>query len=73
MKSEIQSGIRLNRTLACLIGVQVCLNGCMAGVRMAEAPSPARGVDRTAPPGPAGPAERVEGALQPTAFQLPTS
>lgn len=31
MKSEI----RLNSTLACLIGVQVCLNGCMAGVRMA--------------------------------------
>ena len=25
----------LNRTLACLIGVQVCLNGCMAGLRMA--------------------------------------
>ncbi|MDR0577469.1 MAG: MFS transporter [Candidatus Accumulibacter sp.] len=31
MKPEI----RLNRTLACLIGVQVCINGCMAGVRMA--------------------------------------
>ena len=29
------SGVRLNRTLACLIGVQICLNGCMAGVRMA--------------------------------------
>lgn len=27
--------IRLNRTLACLIGIQVCLNGAMAGVRMA--------------------------------------
>jgi MFS family permease len=27
--------IRLNRTLVCLIGVQVCINGCMAGVRMA--------------------------------------
>ena len=25
----------LNRTLLCLIGVQVCINGCMAGVRMA--------------------------------------
>jgi len=31
----MKSDIRLNRTLACLIGVQVCLNGCMAGVRMA--------------------------------------
>ena len=31
MKSEI----RLNGTLACLIGVQVCLNGAMAGLRMA--------------------------------------
>ena len=31
MKPEI----RLNSTLACLIGVQVCLNGCLAGVRMA--------------------------------------
>jgi predicted MFS family arabinose efflux permease len=27
--------IHLNRTLTCLIGVQVCLNGCMAGMRMA--------------------------------------
>ncbi|MDR1934553.1 MAG: MFS transporter [Candidatus Accumulibacter sp.] len=25
----------MNRTLACLIGVQICINGCMAGVRMA--------------------------------------
>ena len=31
----MKSDIRLNSTLACLIGVQVCLNGCMAGVRMA--------------------------------------
>jgi len=31
----MKSDIRLNRTLACLIGVQICLNGCMAGVRMA--------------------------------------
>ena len=29
------SSIPLNRTLACLIGVQVCMNGCMAGIRMA--------------------------------------
>jgi predicted MFS family arabinose efflux permease len=29
------AGVKLNRTLACLIGVQICLNGCMAGVRMA--------------------------------------
>jgi predicted MFS family arabinose efflux permease len=29
------SEIRLNRTLACLIGVQICINGCMSGVRMA--------------------------------------
>lgn len=27
--------IRLNWTLACLIGVQVCINGAMAGIRMA--------------------------------------
>ncbi|MDR0439459.1 MAG: MFS transporter [Candidatus Accumulibacter sp.] len=29
------SDTRLNRTLVCLIGIQVCINGCMAGVRMA--------------------------------------
>ncbi|MDR1280008.1 MAG: MFS transporter, partial [Opitutaceae bacterium] len=27
--------IHQNRTLICLIGIQVCINGCMAGVRMA--------------------------------------
>ena len=31
----MKSQIRLNGTLACLIGVQVCINGCMAGIRMA--------------------------------------
>jgi hypothetical protein len=31
----MKSQIRLNGTLACLIGVQVCLNGAMAGLRMA--------------------------------------
>ena len=31
----MKTDIRLNRTLLCLIGVQVCINGCMAGVRMA--------------------------------------
>ena len=31
----MKSDIRLNGTLACLIGVQVCLNGSMAGLRMA--------------------------------------
>ena len=31
----MKTDIRLNRTLLCLIGVQVCLNGCMAGIRMA--------------------------------------
>lgn len=35
MKPDASSAIRLNRTLVCLIGVQVCLNGCMAGIRMA--------------------------------------
>ncbi len=29
------SGIRLNATLLRLIGVQICMNGCMAGIRMA--------------------------------------
>ena len=31
----MKSDIRLNGTLACLISVQVCLNGAMAGLRMA--------------------------------------
>jgi len=31
----MKSDIHLNGTLACLIGVQVCLNGSMAGLRMA--------------------------------------
>ena len=31
----MKTDIRLNRTLLCLIGVQVCINGCMAGIRMA--------------------------------------
>ena len=31
----MNTDIRLNRTLLCLIGVQVCINGCMAGIRMA--------------------------------------
>lgn len=31
----MKSDFHRNRTLACLIGVQVCMNGCMAGVRMA--------------------------------------
>lgn len=31
----MKSRIHLNSALACLIGVQVCINGCMAGVRMA--------------------------------------
>jgi predicted MFS family arabinose efflux permease len=31
----MEAEIRLNRTLACLIGVQICINGCMSGVRMA--------------------------------------
>jgi predicted MFS family arabinose efflux permease len=31
----VKSRIRLNSALASLIGVQVCINGCMAGVRMA--------------------------------------
>ena len=34
-KKLMKTDIRLNRTLLCLIGVQVCINGCMAGVRMA--------------------------------------
>jgi predicted MFS family arabinose efflux permease len=31
----MKSGIRLNATLLRLIGVQICMNGCMAGIRMA--------------------------------------
>ncbi|MDR2614237.1 MAG: MFS transporter [Candidatus Accumulibacter sp.] len=31
----MQSETNVNRTLVCLIGAQVCINGCMAGVRMA--------------------------------------
>ena len=34
-KITMNTDIRLNRTLLCLIGVQVCINGCMAGIRMA--------------------------------------
>ncbi len=31
----MSADIRLNRALASLIGIQICINGCMAGVRMA--------------------------------------
>ena len=34
-KIIVTSKIRLNRSLAGLIGVQICINGCMAGIRMA--------------------------------------
>jgi predicted MFS family arabinose efflux permease len=35
MNASLPPTPTVNRTLACLIGVQVCINGCMAGVRMA--------------------------------------
>jgi predicted MFS family arabinose efflux permease len=35
MEKRMPSEVNVNRTLACLIGVQICTNGCMAGVRMA--------------------------------------